>query len=164
MNESDYNQLMEKSWRGELTASQKAELQAWLAQHPEREEDWNAEMNLTEAMKRLPEIPVSSNFTARVLRAVEHEGAAKSPPRLPAWKWLLHSFIPRAAFAAVVLAGLFTYHEYRTAERRAELVHGVEVIAGVPSLPSPEILQNFDTIRKMGATPGPDPELIALMK
>jgi hypothetical protein len=50
------------------------------------------------------------------------------------------------------------------AAKRAEVVQGVTVVAGVSSLPSPEILQDFDTIRRMSSTPGPDPELIALMK
>ena len=38
--------------------------------------------------------------------------------------------------------------------------------ASVPSLPSPAILQDFDTIQKMGATAnaGPDRELLRLMK
>jgi hypothetical protein len=77
---------------------------------------------------------------------------------------LIRRLLPRAAVAAAIFgAGLLTYHDHRTA-KRAELVQGVKVVAGVPSLPSPEILQDFDTIRQMPSTPGPDPELIALMK
>ena len=74
--------------------------------------------------------------------------------------------LPRAAVAAVVVAaGVLTYHEQTTAKRQdQELVQGVKVVAGVSSLPSPEILQDFDTIRQISTTPGPDPELIALMK
>lgn len=164
MNQSEYDQLKEKSWRGKLAAAEKAELRTWLAEHPELAEDWRLEMNLTEAMLRLPDAPVPSNFTARVLQAVEREAAARNRPRVSGWKWF-HSLVPRAAVAVVLLGvGIFTYHEHRMAERRAELVQGVKVVAGVPSLPSPEILQNFDTIRQMGTTPGPDPELIALLK
>jgi hypothetical protein len=65
--------------------------------------------------------------------------------------------------AVVFAAGLLTYHEHIVA-KRAELVQGVKVVAGVSSLPSPEILQDFDTIRQLSSTPGADPELIALMK
>lgn len=174
MNQSEYDQLKEKSWRGKLTAAEQAELRVWLAERPELAEDWQLEANLTEAIQRLPDAPVPSNFTARVLRAVEQEGAARSRPRVPTWKWFLHSLVPKSAVAAVVLGvALFTYHEHITSERqkqqaelerRAELVQGVKVVAGVPSLPSPEILTNFDTIRQMGTTPGPDPELLALLK
>jgi anti-sigma factor RsiW len=165
MNQSEYNQLKEKSWQGKLTTAEQAELRAWLAEHPELADDWLLEANLTEAIQRLPDVPVPSNFTARVLQAVEREGATQSRPRLPAWKWFLHSLVPGTAMAAVLLGlGIFTYHEHRQAEQRAELVQGVKVVADVPSLPSPEVLQNFDTIRQMGTTPGPDPELIALLK
>lgn len=165
MNQSEYNQLKEKSWRGKLTVAEEAELRAWLAEHPELAEDWRREANLTEAMQRLPDAPVPSNFTARVLQAVEREAAAPSRPRLPFWKWSLHSLVARTSVAVVLLGvGIFTYHEHRIMQTRAELVQGVKMVAGVPSLPSPEILTNFDTIRKMGNTPGPDPELIALLK
>ena len=76
----------------------------------------------------------------------------------------LRSLLPRAAVvAAVLVTGLLTYHEHTSAQRQ-ELVQGVKVVAGVSSLPSPEILQDFDTIQQMSTTPGPDQELIALMK
>lgn len=175
MNQSEYSELKEKSWRSKLTASEQAELRTWLAEHPEQAEDWQLEANLTQAIQRLPDAPAPSNFTARVLRAVEHEALAQTRPHVLVWKWLFHSLVPRTAVAAVLLGvALFTYNEQHTAsvrrkqqaelERRAELVQGVKAVADVPSLPTPEILQDFDTIRKMGATPGPDPELIALLK
>ena len=168
MNQSEYNQLKEKSWRGKLSATEQAELLTWLAEHPELADDWQLEANLTQAIRRLPDAPVPSNFTARVLGSVEREAAAQSRPRVPVWKWFLHSLVPRTAVAGVVLGvALFTYHEHTAGARRkqqAELVQSVKVVAGVPSLPSPEILQDFDTIRKMGGTPGPDPELLALLK
>ncbi len=172
MNESDYNELREESWRRKLSPSEEAQLQAWLGEHPDLHEDWELETNLSKAMSRLPDVPVPSNFTARVLQAVQRD-AAEARPRVPAWKWFLHSLVPRAAVAVAVLGiGLFTYREYqqRTFQQqtqqaqRAQFAQDVKVVASVPSLPSPEILQDFDTIRKMGATPGPDPELIALMK
>ena len=165
MNQSEYEQLKEKSWRGKLTAAEQAELRTWLAEHPELTEDWQLEANLSEAMQRLPDAPMPSNFTARVLKAVEHEATALSRPRVPSWKWFLHSLVPRTTVAALLLGvALLTYHEHQTAAKRAQLVQGVKVVAGVPSLPGPDILTNFDTIRQMGTTPGPDPELIALLK
>jgi anti-sigma factor RsiW len=163
MNESDYNLLREKSWRGKLTPAEEASLRAWLAGHPETEADWELEGDLTRALEKLPDVPVPSNFTARVLQAVDRETAAAGP-RANWMKWFLRSLLPKAAVAAVVLAaGFLTYHEQTTAKRQ-ELVQGVKVVAGVSSLPGPEILQDFDTIRQMSTTPGPDQELIALMK
>lgn len=163
MNESDYNQLSEERWRRKLTPAEEASVRAWLAEHPEFEADWEMDTHLTNVLERLTDVPAPSNFTARVLQAVARESKAVNPSKARR-PWFLRSLLPRAAVvAAIFAAGLLTYHEH-TAVKRQELVHGVQVVAAVSSLPSPEILQDFDTIRQMSTTPGPDPELIALMK
>jgi anti-sigma factor RsiW len=166
MNESDYNQLREQAWRRKLTAAEDASARAWLAAHPESRADWEIEGGLTQALGRLPDAPVPGNFTARVLQAVERETIAASRPK--AFRpWFLRMLAPRLAVPAVVLGvGLLTYHEHTIANiaKRAELVRGVKVVAGVSSLPGPDILQDFDTIRQISSTPGSDPELLALMK
>jgi len=163
MSESDDNPLREKSWRRKLTPAEAAELEAWLAKHPESQADWEAELHLTEGMSRLPDAPVPSNFTARVLQAVESASVAESR-REPRWKWSLRLLLPRAAVVAVVLGtGLLTYHQHTMAiaEHRIELARRVKTASALP----PEVLQDFDTIQKMGpATAGPDRELIALMQ
>jgi len=164
MNEFDYKTLLEKRWRHKLTAAEEASVRAWLAQHPESKADWDLETRLSEALEKLPDAPVPSNFTARVLQAIDREEeapkrAARGTP------WFLRVLLPRAAVAAVILGLAMLYHEHSTATaKRAELVQGVKVVAGVPSLPGPEILQDFDTIRQLPASTGPDQELIALMK
>jgi len=164
MNESDFNDL--KGRGRKLTAAEEAELRAWLAQHPDQREDWEAESRLAEILSRLPDVPVPSNFTARVLQAVEREARMAGKPQRSRAGWFFRLLVPRLAVAAVILGlAVFTYtHQEHQAARRAQLVQGVQMVAGVSSLPSPEILQDFDTIRQMSSTPGPDPELIALMK
>lgn len=162
MNESDFNDL--KSRGRKLTAAEEADLRAWLAEHPDRQGDWEAESRLTEILSRLPDVPVPNNFTARVLQAVERETQVAAKPQRNGTRWFFRLFVPRLAVAAVIFGvALLSYHEHESA-KRAQLVQGVKVVAGVSSLPSPEILQDFDTIRQMSSTPGPDPELIALMK
>lgn len=160
MNESDHNPLSEKSWR-KPTPAEAAELQAWLSKHPEAQADLEMELRLSEVINQLPDVPVPSNFTARVLQAVERECAGGSRRRGPFWNWSLRLLLPRAATAVVVLgAGLLAVHEHTVTERRAELAQSVKM---VPAL-SLEVLQNFETIRKMGPPTGPDRELIALME
>ncbi|MEY2466714.1 MAG: hypothetical protein QOD03_1235, partial [Verrucomicrobiota bacterium] len=83
MNESDYNQLREKNWRRKLTAVEQTELRAWLAAHPEASADWEAELSLTETIVRLPDAPVPTNFTARVLQAIEQEASVDARQREP---------------------------------------------------------------------------------
>ena len=164
MNEFDYKTLLEKRWRHSLTAAEEASVRAWLAQHPESRADWDLETQLSEALEKLPEVPVPSNFTARVLQAIDREAPAarQSPSRTP---WFMRLLLPRIAVAMVALGIFVVYHEHSaTTAQRAELVWGVKVVSGVASLPGPEILQDFDTIRQMPASTGPDQELIALMK
>jgi len=164
MNEFDYKTLLEKRWRHPLTAAEEAGVRAWLARHPESIADWDLERQLSETLEKLPDVPVPSNFTARVLQAIERgEADPRHSPRRP--RWWVRILLPRMAMAVAALGIVGVYHEHTTATaKRAELVQGVKVVTAVSSLPSPEILQDFDTIRQMPASTGPDPELIALMK
>jgi len=163
MNEFDYKTLLEKRWRHKLTAAEEASVRAWLAQHPESKADWDLDAQLSEALEKLPNVPISSNFTARVLQAVEREAKApqSSSSRMP---WFFRVLLPRAAVASLILAvGLVTYREH-TSAKRAVLVQGVKMVAGVASLPDPDTLQNFDIIRQLPASMGPDRDLIEAMK
>src|SRR5262245_52089399 len=76
MNESEYQALMEASWRRPLTDEEQARLDAWLRTHPAAHNEWEAEMALNRLLEQLPEAPVASNFTARVLQALDRESAA----------------------------------------------------------------------------------------
>jgi len=169
MNELEYKLLLEESWRRRLTPAEEASVRAWLAQHPDATADWELEKQLSSALDKLPDVPVPSNFTARVLKAVERESILpeRSASGIP---WFLRVLLPRVAVAAVIVGvGALTYREHTTTAQRAELVRGVKVVAGVSSLPGPDILQDFDTIRQMPASPGPastgpDLELVSLFK
>jgi anti-sigma factor RsiW len=160
MNESDFNSLKESSWRRKLTEAEEASLRAWLADHPEAKGDCELDRQLTEALEKLPPVPVPSNFTARVLQAIERESVPARGPAPNRLTWFLRSLLPKAAVAAVILGvGLLTYREH-TLSKHSESAQEVKMVAGV-LVPGPEILQDFDTIRQIT---GPDPELIALMK
>ena len=167
MNENSlYDRLCELSWRGALTGAEEAELRAWLAAHPEAQSDWEAESGLNEALARLPDAPVPSNFTARVMQAFEREAdAARRAPTLWWQSWQAGlSWLPKAAVAAVVLgAGLFAYHHHLQTTRRTEMARSVVVVADVFSLPSPEILKDFDVIRALPPGPPADEELINVL-
>src|SRR6267378_564086 len=103
-----YRRLLELSWRGKLSPSEDAELRAWLANHPGALPDWEAETALNAALRQLPEAPVASNFTARVLQGVERESTpGETKPKLLIWRLL-----PRLGFAAlVVTAGFVAYQQ-----------------------------------------------------
>lgn len=158
-----YNRLRELSWRRELTGAEQAELRAYLAGHPEARADWEAEAGLNAGLNRLPEAPVSSNFTARVLQAVERESTATERERAPGltriWWWRV--FVPRAATALIVVgAGWFGYERYQ-AEQEAKWVESLAVVATVETMPN-TVLEDFEAISRLSPTPAADEELLAL--
>jgi hypothetical protein len=143
-----YEKLREISWRRKLTSAEERELREWLDAHPEAQETLDLEAGLTEALWKMPDVPVASNFTSRVLQAVEREAKAEERGRDSRKIWRkLPRWLTRLASATV------------EARQRA----AVQSVAGVP-LPSPEILTNFDAIRIVSATPAPDEQLLALFK
>jgi anti-sigma factor RsiW len=154
--------LRESSWRRKLTEAEQAGLRAYLAAHPGAHADWELESALNAALTRLPEVSVPSNFTARVLQAVEREEAR---PRAWSWRWNWHVLVPRVAFAAAVIAftGVaFQYHE--TYRQRTELARDVAFVTRGQPMPSPEALENFDAIRRMSQPQHADDELLVLMQ
>lgn len=159
-----YQRLREIAWRRKLTDIEQAELRVWLAAHPDAQADWAIEAALSEWLTRLPDVPVPSNFTARVLRAVERDAAASDRERAPRWVWTWRALVPRAAVTVLVVgAGLFAYQRHALAQR-VELAQSVATVADVRSLPSPQFLKDFDVIRRLLPTPPADKDLLALMQ
>src|SRR5437879_8108066 len=131
-----YRKLLEISWRRKLTESEAAELQAWLAAHPEIHAEWQEEAQLNELLEALPDAPMPSNFTARVLAEVEREEKLQARAGGSSWRFWNWPFrwLPRAAFAAVVLgSGLLAYHQHVIARERRELAVDLAKLAAVGS-------------------------------
>lgn len=159
-----YNRLRELSWQRKLTSAEEAQLRGWLAVHPEAQADWESDAGLSELLNRLPDAPLPTNFTARVVRIVEGDAAATSRWRGSLWTgWL--RWLPKAAVAVIVLgAGLLSYQQARLDYQRKDLAMSVEAVSEVASLPSPKILEDFDAIRALAPAPAADDELLALLK
>ena len=164
-NDPIYNRLCELSWRRRLTGAEEAELQAWLAAHPEAQADWEAEAGLNATLGALPNVPVASNFTARVLQAAEREAVAELRRRESKWRgWLRLRWLPKAALGAMLVGtGLLSYHQVQSAQRK-KLAESVAAVSAVSSLPGPDILRDFDAIRVSNPSPPPDEQLLALLK
>ncbi|HVV01943.1 MAG TPA: hypothetical protein VHH88_11315 [Verrucomicrobiae bacterium] len=152
-------------WRRPLTPIEEAEWRSRLGSDAQAAASLHEESELTRLLGSLPDAPVSSNFTARVLDAVErdqraagrHEQSRRTPFPL---RWL-----PKAALAGVFLfaGALVVTHERQSLERK-ECAQSVATVSEVASLPSPEILQNFEAIRRLNQTPRPDEELLTLLQ
>jgi hypothetical protein len=160
-----HQQLRETGWRRKLTEAEQAELRAHLAAQPEARTDWEAEAALTEGLDRLNDVPVASNFTARVLQAIERETAARSRmARSSSW-WQSLNWVPKAATMALVLGlSVAAYHHHQVATR-AELAESLLAVTDVKSLPAhAEVLKDFEAIRRLSQTPPADEELLALLQ
>ncbi len=151
------NPLRELVWRRKLTDAERAGLGA----QPEMQADLEIESRLSEALARLPDAPMPSNFTARVLQAVERESV---PPRAINWYWTWRVLVPRVAVAAVVIAfaGL-GIHRYELNAHRAVFARNVVLVAEAQPLPSVDALKNFNAIQRM-SQPRADDELLTLLQ
>ena len=117
---------------------------------------------LRELLSRLPDAAMPSNFTARVLQAVEMEESRPAHKWNFSWNW--HALLPRVAVttAAVLFAGL-TFHHHEVYNQRAALAKNVAFVADAQPLPSVDALKNFDAIQRM-SQPRADEELLALLQ
>jgi hypothetical protein len=159
MNESTYNQLKEKSWVEPLSAQEAAELKQYLGANPELHQDWDDEAALTTALNRLPNVPVSSNFTSLVMQAVQREGVQTSRPSSWSAFWR-YGWLPRFALAvAMFCLGTFSFHEYQLASQ-ARLAKEVREVAEAAPIPQLDWLKDFDTINQMGKVQVADNDLL----
>jgi hypothetical protein len=116
---------------------------------------------LRELLSRLPDAAVPSNFTARVLQAVELEGSRPVRKWNFNWYWRV---LPRVAVtAAVVLFAGLTFHHHEVYSQRTALARNVAFVAAAQPLPSVDALKNFDAIQRM-SQPRADEELLALLQ
>lgn len=169
MNEAEFKKLLVNSWHRPLSPEEDARLQSWLATHPEAQHLWEEEVELNQLLQQLPDLPLSSNFTARVLQALDRESTA--PRRIPRrWfyrpAWLGH-WVPRLAGVTVLLilglVGGNVYHQYH----RQKLIRGVELVGNLAALPHPESLEYIETILQLpiiGPDSSWDPELVAALQ
>jgi len=164
MNEPVYDNLREVSWRRKLTTSEELQLRAWLAAHPEAQADWEDEARLNEMLGLLPDAPVASNFTNRVLQAVE-QGEVAEPQeshgsRMAWWRRLATKV---AVVAIVVIAGFLSYQHFHAAHVRSKVAEGLVAVSTAQPVPGPDVIEDFDVIRIMPQL-YVDEELLALLK
>ena len=146
-----------------MTEAERTELRTWLVTHPEAQTEIETEEMLNAALAQLPDAPIPSNFTARVLQAVEHETAATTTvaaPRSSRW-WRV--FLPRFAVATlVVISGGLFYRHHATVQRQ-ELTNAVQQMVTAESLSDPTVLADFEVIASLSPTAAvADEKLLAL--
>jgi len=163
MNESEYRTLIEASWQRPLSDDEQACLDAWLITHPEARNEWESESGLNRLLGQLPDAPVASNFTALVLQAVDRETrtSARSNSlfeRIRHWLWRP---VPRAAWALLLVGGLWFGYDQHQTNVRGQMAKGLSVMANVAALSDPVVLQDFEAIQRLSARE--DEELFAVL-
>ncbi len=163
MNESEYQSLIEASWRRPLTAGEQAAVDRWLAAHPERQQDWELEESLNDTLARLPDAPLASNFTSQIMLAIESEQAAarRKPGTFDFLTRWLRVPAPKLAWAlGLVAVGWFGLYQHQSGVRH-DLAKGIAVMANVTAISDPNVLEDFDAIER--TTAGEDDELYAVL-
>ena len=124
------------------------------------DESARLEARLNAALRRLPDAPVPSNFTARVLGAIDLE--ENDSARSHGWNWRL--LFPRVAVAAAVLifAGV-SIDRYETHSHRIALVKNLALVASTRT-PSVDALENLDAIQGMSQSGHADNDLLAVLQ
>jgi hypothetical protein len=121
------------------------------------------EARLTQTLAKIPDAPVPSNFTARVLTALELEAARAERSR----GWTLHWRLlwPRVAVVAAVLifAGVGIQRHEANSHRRA-LVKNVAMVTVAQPPPNVDTLENLDAIQRMSQPARADGELLAALQ
>jgi hypothetical protein len=173
MNKSQYQALLEESWRRPLTVEEEARLQAWLALHPEAQAEWESEASLTHLLERLPEAPVASNFTAQVMQGLDAGPGRAIAIDVPAGSWLqrLRGFLQApgmrvgwAVLTVVMIAGLWYGYDRHLRDQRLQTAAGLTVLVNVTSLSDPVVLEDFEAIQRLsGVAPSVDEELFAVL-
>jgi len=159
------NRTREAAWRESLSHAELDQIRHWLATHPDAQAEWQVEISLTDALKCLPDAPVPSNFTARVLSAVEADPARHPSPTsgiMDAIARLWPQWATRGALAALMLgSATLSYHHFQEV-RRIEFAQSLAVASEVASMPNPGILRDFEAIRALDRT-SPDLAMLDLL-
>ena len=89
MNQDPLEDLSEKAWRGPLTKMEQAQLDAWLAAHPEARAEWEADAALSAAQHAAiafrPDISFPWHYPPPFLLAVLPLGLLPYPAALAAF-------------------------------------------------------------------------------
>jgi hypothetical protein len=162
MNDGDFSELIDKAMAGRLTPGEEIRWRALLAERPELEED----LAVGRALQALPPPPpVSSNFTALVLRQIRHDerATARGAERGNAHRWFhwpgWARVVAMAAVAAVLAFAGLQFHQQQLRDEHdvtiaaRTFVGEINKVAETHEAPAPEavvaVFKDFNAIRNL---------------
>jgi anti-sigma factor RsiW len=157
------DELIRLSMKPELSPDDAARLEAFLAAHPAERAAWEEERALGRALQSLPDVPVSSNFTAQVMQSLDLEEARdrRADRRRSDW-W--RTLWPRLSWgAAAIVLAVFGVQQYQAMQRNNQLVQDVAFVSKDMAR-LPDAFRDFELIESLRQIPpsGDDGILIAL--
>ena len=163
MNQSEFDNLLQTAHERDLTDGELARLERWLAANPAEWAEWEV---LDHLLAALPDTPVATNFTARVLDEVRCAEAAQ-PALGQAWwrRLLVLQFRPiqiAAAAMLVMVIGGIGYQSHLN-QSRAEMAASVASLASIAEF-TPGFLADFEAIEAITQADPIDEELWAALK
>jgi len=158
MDNHELNRLRDTLARRPLAPEENDRVRRHLAERPDVLADWEAEGHLTRLLGQLSDVPLASNFTAQVLRAIDVPSSRR--PRY-LWRWLgfgrpALQFAGLAVCAAILFSGLSlsqSVDRARMASSVASVVRSVEAASSLAQLPPVEVLQDFEAIHRLSRSP-----------
>ena len=161
--DQQYSRLMQAAMERELTAEELAQIDGLLAQNQSELADFEVVDHL---LAKLPDVAVSSNFTARVLDEAQRQG---QPARALGQAWWKRLFSPQyrsiqlaSAAAVALLIGVFGYQNHLDKDR-AEMAESLQAVATISEM-APGLLIDFDAIDAIDQSDPIDEELWAALK
>lgn len=151
---NDVDELITRALHGELTEAERAELERRMQINPTLRETYELEAGLDHVLERLPNVPISSNFTSLVLQSVQKEQRNAQRHSDAEEPWLRFRFVRLATGLAVVtVAGVLSIHQYRKAEQQ-EMVRSVASFTEMAAAMSPEqkpgmVFEDFAAIERL---------------
>jgi len=151
-------ELRELLWQRQLSAAERARV----AGQPELRAELELETRLNDALTQLPAVKVSSNFTARVLQAIDREDTF---PQTNARRWSWTRWLPRLAVSTAAIAfAAISWQHHEMNQRRTAIAQSLAQVAETSAMPGVEVLANYDAIQRMGQSQHADEQLLALMQ
>lgn len=158
--------LVRLSFRRELTPEEESRLESYFAANPQARSQWEEDRALGRAVQSLPDVPVSSNFTAGVLQALDLDEARGARQR----QSRLRMFFPRLSWAAVAALAVFFFLHNRTTMKREQvakvLAEASRISSELKGVAEPDVvLQDFEVIKQLVRTSAPsDDELLTALQ
>ena len=160
MKQPEIDTLLQTARERDLTGGELAKLERWLAANPAEQAEWEA---LDRLLAALPDAPVATNFTARVLDEVRRAETAHPALGQAWWQRLLApQFRPVQIVATATLAMVIGGVGYQSHlnQSRAEMAAAVASIAEF----TPVFLVDFEAIEAVAQADAIDEELWAALK